>query len=195
MDISQWIKDTAAATRPSRPKALVQPSESLAVPAAASNPVINASKKRLRARRWSGADSSILVPENTPPEANHKPRNKAKQANPSQSSISSRHGQKPASAASSGTLGISDSEPYRRKKRHKTRADKYELKAKRSRHTGADHRNAKAKKKKKNGKISSKEKNTVIKGKTAAAVVQNFSAPNVERERLTVSISLHCKAS
>lgn len=187
MNITQWLEDTAAATRPRQPNPIVQQSESLAVPAAATNPVIRPSKNGLRVRRRLGADSSILTPENTPPEVSHKKSKKAKTVDRRSHSATSDSGKCSSPRPSSGAIGTTDSEPYRRKKRRKTRADRYELKPVRSPHTNADpsHRRGRAKKKEKRGH---KEKKKVIKGNPAAAVVHNFNAPNVRRERLTVSI-------
>jgi hypothetical protein len=187
MNITEWLEDIAPASRPRPPKPIVQPLESLAVPGEAANPVVHPSMKRPRSRKRSGADSFILEPDHTPPEIHHKSSHRKERKLPrSDSSVCDSH-YTTSIRSGSPTSGGGASKLYRRRKRHKTRADKYDSEHKRSRHNHADrdHRSKRTAKE----KLRKREKKKVIKGRTAAAVVQNFDAPNVQCERLTVSIS------
>jgi hypothetical protein len=201
MDITQWLEDTAAAVRPKQPNHTAHSPGPLNVPAAATNPVKHPSANKSRRRRRSGADSSILAPEDTPPEVPSK--NSMKVSKPlvdTNSSLSDDDDDDDEDDDDEILTGTSvvifsalDSEPYRRRKRRKTLPDKYDLKPERSRHkrTKASHRNEEAKKKKKSKKSDRRKKERGSKGNTAAAVVRNFNASNVQRQRLTVG--LYCR--
>ena len=186
MNITQWLNDTAAASRPKQPKPTLQSPEPLAARVAAPNPVVRPSQKALRLRRRKGASSPLLAPELTPPETTNAKLREARKHDSTSISSASDIEQSSSHGSSSESEERPCSDQYRRRKRYKTRKDKYEPRLKRARHK-IEHSNRREKTAKKKIKKHGKEKKTMIKGKTAAAVVQNFCAPNVQGERLIVS--------
>jgi hypothetical protein len=182
MDITQWLEDTAAAGRPKQPTAIAHLSEPLAVSAAATNPVVHPSKRKIRTRRRSGANSSILAPEGTPSEVSAETTVKRKFT----AVITISPLSKSATSGASG-INIVDSGLYLRKKRRKIHADKYDLKPERSRHTRRKSE-CHDKERKRATKSNKRNKKRVSSEKTAAAIVRSFNAPNVDRGRLTVGI-------
>ena len=190
MDITEWLKDTATASRAKQPRPIADPSESLSGPAAAPGLVVRSVKKKLRQHRKLGANSSILVPDHATPEAPTEHPKKRERRGDIRRASDVHHARDSSESSSPATESSPDSAVYRRRKRHKTHVDKYEPKRKRSRHTNKSptHR---VKSTRKDGDKPRKARKKMIKGKTAAAVVQSFSAPNVQRERLTVSN--HCR--
>jgi hypothetical protein len=180
MDINQWLQNTAeAAERPTLPDQLGFP----AFLHPKDRPVGEPSAKRHGKRRVHSADSSILELE----ELAAKPLTWSKR--PEQvphdvdrsSSPDATNGW-PTSEAVSGSY---DSDRYRRKPRRKTRPGRYDAKPVKRASKGPEKRKQKrSSKDPKDSKPFKKRKKEKAGGLTA--VVNEFHAKNVPRQRLTV---------
>ena len=81
----------------------------------------------------------------------------------------------------SGSLYKNPAQRYERRPRHKTKADKYEIKQDGNKST------KKREKKEKKTSASKRDKRPKRKERSGDALVHTFSAPNVAQDRLTVS--------
>lgn len=183
MDITKWLEDTASADRPAHP-VYTHASTKPAINPAGAHHATDPTTRRARRRKKPGADSSILAPDDTPPDilspkhvGRQGPRKKVK------SLVSHTEFLDPSSEYADPPEDI---DPYRRRKRHKTRPDRYELKEKRPRHTKVK---SNRERKEKRTTKSAKEQKRRTKD-TAAPIVRNFQATNVQGERLTVCMTV-----
>lgn len=177
MDINKWLAETAEAVEPAR-----KPDHpgSLAIarhPKKA--PVLDLpfSKRRAKRRKVVSKDSSILAPEDIPTEA------------PARYIAPHAHQYSDCSVLSEDAGHTSMREdgphnaanPYQRRKRHKTKADRYDPKPR-----SPSMRQEDGGKQKRKSTERDKEARRPKKGKAAPSVIRNFHAANVPRERLTV---------
>ncbi|KIW07610.1 uncharacterized protein PV09_01560 [Verruconis gallopava] len=175
MDIIQWLKDTAAATRPTLPKPAAH------LPEVVEDPVQSTSPHPRKVCQRLGADSSILTPEHTPSKVAHvKHSQGAKLARRASSASLDSHRIPPDGTVSTHS-NIKSAGLYQRRKRCKPRPNKYDLKVERTREVKEPSKRSKAKK-----PNLRKDKKKRSNDKLVAPVVRGFHAPNVLRERLTL---------
>lgn len=180
MDINKWLADTAVAAGPAkRPD---QPGYPGGREHGKTAPVVDSQSRKRRTKKHQDVskDSSIIAPEDLPTEVparrivRHAHQDSVEDAPSEHAGHSSQHEDEDEDGAN----------PYQRRKRHKTKADRYDLKP-RERETGAEHQHGE--KRKRNSVKKDKETKHSKKDKSAPVVVRNFHAANVPRERLTVS--------
>lgn len=151
-----------------------------------------------RSKRWkhaaseSTASSPALEPER---QATKKAKQRhAREVSSAQSITSALSSNKSSSASTSssssqGSSSSEESEHFERRKRHKTRKDLYEpnsgARKRRSRKKEQNESEAKRKKKKKHHRTE-KKKQSKRAGKPGQDLINNFSAKNVQSDRLTV---------
>lgn len=184
MDITQWLENTAAATRAKQPKCTAVSSGPLALPAAPTNPVRHPSKRRMRGRGRSGGDSSILAPEDTPPNAMPTRADKATRCM-ADAKLLPTSDDLIESVSHSDTSVSSVHRSYGKRKRRKTHGNKYELKSGTARHAISNSKTKKSKggRKHSDGKVERRGGRD-----KAETIVRKFKAPNVRNARLTVGL-------
>jgi hypothetical protein len=177
MDINKWLVETAeaveAARKPDHPGSFAITSHPKKAPVLD----LPFSKRRAKRRKVVSKDSSILAPQDIPTEA--PARCIAPHAHQySDCSVLSEDAGHP-SLREDGAHKAAN--PYQRRKRHKTKADRYDPKP-RSPSMGQQDGG----KQKRKSTEKDKEARRSKKGKAAPSVIRNFHAANVPRERLTV---------
>lgn len=181
MDINKWLADTAVAVGPARRPD--QPGNPVGRENGKMTPVVDLqSSKKRRAKRHQDVskDSSIIAPEDVPTDGPAR-RTVRPARQDSVGEASSEHAGRSSQHENEDETGAN---PYQRRKRHKTKADRYDPKPQ-ERETGAEHQHGGKQKRKPARK--DKEAKRSRKDKSAPVVVRNFHAANVPRERLTVS--------
>jgi hypothetical protein len=178
MDINKWLADTAVAVEPARNPD--QPGYPAETEHPKKTPVLDLPFSKGRAKRYKdiSKDSSILASEDIPIEVPE--RRVARQAHQySDDSVLSENAGYSSRREDEDDDGAN---PYQRRKRHKTKADRYDPKPRKP-STGQQEGGKQMRKSTKRDKEAKRSK----KGKSAPSVVRNFHAANVPRERLTVS--------
>lgn len=188
MDINKWLADAAVVAR--RPE---QPGNPGGKEHGKTAPVLGLeSSKKRRARRHQDVskDSSIIAPEDVPTEVparrlvRHAHQDSVGDAPSEQAGHSSQLEQACHSSQLENEDEV-DANPYQRRKRHKTKADRYDPKPREQ----ETHQHGEMEKRRPSKKV--KEAKRKKKDKSAPVVVRNFHAANVPRERLTVSMLLY----
>lgn len=180
MDINKWLADTAVAAGSARRPD--QPGYPGGREHGKTAPVVDLQSRKRRTKKHQDVskDSSIIAPEDVPTEVparrtvRHAHQDSVEDAPPQHAGHSSQHEIEDEDCAN----------PYQRRKRHKTKADRYDPEP-REREPGAKHQHDEKQKRKPAKK--DKETKRSKKDKSAPVVVRNFHAANVPRERLTVS--------
>jgi hypothetical protein len=176
MDITKWLADTAIAVEH------VGITDHPAYPAETSRPrgkpvfELPSSKRRTRKCKDPLSDSSILALDTfTEEPARRVVRQTHHDSDDSSLSEVSSHSSQPNAGEDKGD------NPYQRRKRHKTKADRYDLKPQKQA-TGQQDGGKQKRKSTRKDKGAKRSK----KDKSVPSVVRNYHAENVPRERLTV---------
>jgi len=170
MDVEKWLQDTANADKPSlRLQRDALPASTL------TNAVRHGKQRKTKQDRWT--DSSIIEPQqilSRSKQDEHLPID-AEFQHASRDGTFSSSFQSPEEQTSQ-----SEDNPYQRRKRRKTRPDRYEEKAS----TFPKHVRSK---RKNDGKLKERaRKRRKVKGAAQDAVVRDYKAKNVSTNRLTV---------
>jgi hypothetical protein len=175
MDINKWLADTAVAVESARRPD--QPGYPAETEHFKTTPVLDLqfSKRRAKRHKDVSKDSSILAPEDIPTEV--PARRVARQAH--EDSVENVPSE---DAGYSSQREDEDANPYQRRKRSRTKTDRYDPKPRKSSIVQQD-----GGKQKRNSAKKVKEAKRPKRDKSAPTVVRNFHAANVPRERLTVS--------
>ncbi|KAE9978425.1 hypothetical protein BLS_000642 [Venturia inaequalis] len=179
MDINRWLAETAVAVGPA--KGSHQPGNPGGREHGKTAPVVDLESSKCRKRRAKrhqviSEDSSIIAPEDVPTEA---PVRRIPQ-HVHQDSVGKPPSERADHSSHLEDEDETDANPYQRKKRRKTKADRYDLKPQEQEtHEHGGKQQQKPARKSKKAKPSKKDK-------SAPEVVRNFRAANVPRERLTL---------
>ncbi|QDS72935.1 hypothetical protein FKW77_008184 [Venturia effusa] len=183
MDINKWLADTAEAVGPT--KRTHRPGSPGRATHPRTAPVIDSQssgERRAKNHQDGSRDSSIIAPEHVPTEV--AARRMVRYAH--QASVEDLPSERAAAAHTSqyeNDNSENGANPYQRKKRHKTKADRYALKLQERENCAEDQHDEKQKRR---GARKNKETKRSRKDKSAPVMVRNFHAANVPRERLTL---------
>jgi hypothetical protein len=183
MNINKWLADTAVAVQSAAKPEPGYPDETSP---SKNTPVLDLpfSKRRAKRRKDVSKDSSILASEDIPTEV--PARRVVRQAH--QHSVDSVSSEDVGHSVRREDEDDNSANPYQRRKRHKTKADRYDPKPQKPNTKQQDGGKQKRKSTKKD-----KEAKRSKKDKSAPAAVRNFHAANVPCERLTVSRLPRCR--